>query len=207
MLLAPQLLWCQRPQSQWVCIASGCLPLHLYFPQRLPAPRSLLGSWWSNSSCILQQASGWGPQQPWSRGRFQGPYRPSALSSLSVFHCPLQFFALRLHISWDSVGCSLCSPEDRLGVPAGHKEKLPPTSLPSCFTLIFYSLISSAVFQEMLGARSLKQTNKQTNKRPGVGETQKTFLKGYMFFTPGEGPLGCFNLRQKNWSSDWIWWD
>ena len=40
--LAPQFLWCWRPQSQRVCTSSVCLPLRLYSPQRLPAPRSLL---------------------------------------------------------------------------------------------------------------------------------------------------------------------
>ena len=63
--LAPQFLWCQRPQSQLTCTASVCLPVHLYFPQWLPAPRSFLvlgcppcsgrgGSWCSNSPpCLL----------------------------------------------------------------------------------------------------------------------------------------------------------
>ena len=38
----PQFLWCQCPQSHWVCTTSVYLPLHLYLPQRLSAPRSLL---------------------------------------------------------------------------------------------------------------------------------------------------------------------
>ena len=39
---APQFLWCWCPQSQWMCTASVCLPLHLYFLQQLPASKSLL---------------------------------------------------------------------------------------------------------------------------------------------------------------------
>ena len=49
------------------------------------------------------------------------------------FQCPLQL-ASKLHISWDSVGCSLHSSEDQLGVPAGHREnwdQLPSTLPPS----------------------------------------------------------------------------
>ena len=129
-----------------MCTASVCLPLHLYSPHQLPASRSLLvpgcppcsgrgGSWCSTSPPhVLRQAPGWGPQQPWSLFRSQGPYCPSTLSSLSVFQCPLQFFASKLHINWYSIGCSLCSSEDRLGVPSGHRKNwapLPPTSPPS----------------------------------------------------------------------------
>ena len=58
-----------------------------------------------------------GAQPPWSLCRFQGPYRPSAISSLSVFQCLLQFVAFKLHISWDPIGCSLCFSEDPPGVP------------------------------------------------------------------------------------------
>ena len=72
-------------------------------------------------SCGRRPAGG--PQQPWSLRRSQGPYRPSSITSLSVFQCPLQFWASKHLISWDSVGCSLCSSEDHLGVPAGHRER------------------------------------------------------------------------------------
>ena len=72
--------------------------------------------------------------------RSQGPYPPSTNSSLSVFQCPLQFLTYKLHTRWDSVGCSLCSSEDQLGVPAGHRENwalLPLTSLPSSKVHLF----------------------------------------------------------------------
>ena len=48
-------------------------------------------------------------QQPWSPHRSQGPYHPSTISLPSVFQCPLQLFASKLHMSWDSVSCSHCS--------------------------------------------------------------------------------------------------
>ena len=111
------------------CTTSTCLPHSLYSPrppQWLPSPRSLLvpgcplcsgrgGNWCSNiPPCILQQVLG--PATALVLCRSQGPYRLSVISSLSVFQCPLQFLASKLHISWDSIGCSLCSSEDRLGV-------------------------------------------------------------------------------------------
>ena len=34
---APEFLWCQCPQSQRICTASMCLPLHLYSLQQFPA--------------------------------------------------------------------------------------------------------------------------------------------------------------------------
>ena len=123
-----------------------CFPLRLYSPQQLPASRSLLvlgcppcsgrgGSWLSNSPPhTLWQAPGQRLQQPRSLSRSQGSYHPSANSSLSVFQCPLQFLASKRHISWDTVGHSLCSSEDQLGVPAGYRENwalLPPTLPPS----------------------------------------------------------------------------
>ena len=80
-----------------------------------------------------------GLQWPRTLGRSQGPYHPSAIYSLSVFQCPLQLFASKLHISWDSLGCSLCCSEDRLGVPAGHRENwalLLPTFLPPSHPMI-----------------------------------------------------------------------
>ena len=75
-----------------------------------------------------------GPQQSLSLCRSQGSYRPYSISLPSVFQCPLQSLASKLHISWDSVGCSLCSSEDWLGVPVGCTSKwvqLPFTSSPS----------------------------------------------------------------------------
>ena len=52
------------------------------------------------------------------------------ISLPSVFRCPLQSLASKLHIRWDSIGCSLCSSENHLGVPVGYMSKwvqLPPT--------------------------------------------------------------------------------
>ena len=34
----PQFLWCQCPQSQQICTASVCLPLHLYSPRDFQHP-------------------------------------------------------------------------------------------------------------------------------------------------------------------------
>ena len=56
------------------------------------------------------------------------------ISLVSVFKSPLQSLASKLHISWDSVGCSLCSLADQLGVPVGCMSKwvqLLPTLPPS----------------------------------------------------------------------------
>ena len=50
-----------------------------------------------------------------------------------IFQCPLQFLISNLHICWGTVGCSLCSSEDQLGVPPvcrGKWTPLPPISLP-----------------------------------------------------------------------------
>ena len=51
-----------------------------------------------------------------------------------IFQCPLQFLVSNLHICWNSIGCLLCSSEDRLGVSTMHSGEwtlLPPISLPS----------------------------------------------------------------------------
>ena len=60
---------------------------------------------------------------------------PSQSNLLTIcFSMSSTVLASKLHISWDAVGCSLCSSEDQLGVPAGHRGKwdlLPPTSPPS----------------------------------------------------------------------------
>ena len=69
---------------------------------------------------------------------------------LSVFKHRLQSLASKLNISWDSIGCSLCSSEYWLGVSVRCRSKwvqFPPTSLPSSellfifwnhFLLLFY---------------------------------------------------------------------
>ena len=43
------------------------------------------------------------------------------ISLLSIFQCPLQLLAAKLHISWNSVICSLYSLEDQLGVQLGTR--------------------------------------------------------------------------------------
>ena len=61
-------------------------------------------------------------------------------SSLLIFPCPLQFLVSNLHISWNTVGCSLYSSEDQLGLSPMHRGSglysylscghlLPPTNL------------------------------------------------------------------------------
>ena len=132
------------------------LPLCRYSPQWLPAPRSLLvlgcppcsgrgGSQCSNSPHhVLWWVLDRELQQPWYPRRSQGSYHPSAISTPSTFQCPLQFLASKLHISWESVGCSLYSSEDQLGVPAGHRENwaLLPAILPPSFFLPFLKLFN-----------------------------------------------------------------
>ena len=75
----------------------------------------------------------------WARGHRGADPRELTIPTQSphhlFFNVLLLFLASKLHISWDSLGCSLCSSEDRLGVPAGHRENqalLLPTSPPSC---------------------------------------------------------------------------
>ena len=60
------------------------------------------------------------------------------------FNVLCKFFASKLHISWDSIGCSLCSSEDQRGVPAGHRENwaLLPAILPPSFFLPFLKLFN-----------------------------------------------------------------
>ena len=59
-----------------------------------------------------------------------------------TFQCPLQFLVSNLHICWDTVGCSLCSSDDWLGVSLVHRGKwtlFPPTLLPYSFFSIHFS--------------------------------------------------------------------
>ena len=74
-------------------------------------------------------------RQPWSLAHgtetFLWAYK---ISLPSIFKRPMKPLASKLHISWDSVRCSLCSLDDLLGVPVVCTSKwvqLPPTSLPS----------------------------------------------------------------------------
>ena len=79
---------------------------------------------------------------PWSLSWSQGPYFPEALSLPFDFSMSYTVLASNLHICWDTVGCSLCSSEDQLGVPLLHRGKwtpLPsmlPPSCPDCYYCI-----------------------------------------------------------------------
>ena len=80
------------------------------------------------------QVLGQGLQEPWFLCWSQGPYHSKAISLPSFFQCSPTILASNLHICWDSIGCSICSLEDWLGVPPVLRRKgalLPSTSLPS----------------------------------------------------------------------------
>ena len=74
---------------------------------------------------------------------------PSHLNLFTVwFSISSTILASKLHISWDPIGCSFCSSEDRQGVPSVHRGMwalLPPTSPPSSWNWLFilYSISSS----------------------------------------------------------------
>ena len=76
-----------------------------------------------------QQALGLGLQPPWSLRWPQGPYCPEALSLPSDFSMSSTVLPSNLHICWDTVGCSLCSSVDWVGVSPmcrGKWNPLPP---------------------------------------------------------------------------------
>ena len=65
---------------------------------------------------------------------FSPSLHPTPAEPTSDFSMSSIVFASNLHICWDTIGCSLCSSEDHLGVPSGHRKNwapLPPTSPPS----------------------------------------------------------------------------
>ena len=66
---------------------------------------------------LARQVPRLGLQLPWSRSWSLGPYCPKAISLSSDFSMSSTILASNLHICWDTVGCSLCSSEDELGVP------------------------------------------------------------------------------------------
>ena len=86
---------------------------------------------------ILQQT-----QRHWAWG-FSCPGPPAHPRDLIVlkhfpycliFQCPLQCLVSNLHVCWKTIGCSLCSLEDQLGIlqlPGGKWTPLPAISLPS----------------------------------------------------------------------------
>ena len=106
--------------------------------------------------------------QPWSLVPGQGPSHQSTNSLLSVFKCPLQSLASKLHIGWDSIGCSPCSSEDLLGVPAGGTSKwvqLPPISPPFsnsqyfCLLTIFQLILTQTIEGEPHFEKSYPSSN------------------------------------------------
>ena len=70
---------------------------------------------------------------------------PSQSNLLTIcFSMSSTILASNLHICWDTVGCSLCSSEDQLGIPPVHRGKwapLPSTSLPPSKILSLFYLI------------------------------------------------------------------
>ena len=135
------------------CTTSLCLPLHLYSPSDCQHRGP---SWyWAALSALVGEGAGDLSLLPVSCGRrlarghgSPGPHAdprdltfPAQSLHCLFFNVLCNFFATKLHISWDSVGCSLCSSEDWLGVPAVHRENsapLLPTSLPSSCILKYY---------------------------------------------------------------------
>ena len=133
----------QRPQSPWVLTAPVCLPLHPYSPPcdfKQPGVSRCCSNlvWqgrkplnWISLKSPAADLAGTGP------GPHTGPrdlivlkHSPYCL----IFQCPLQFLVSYIHICWGTVGCSLCSSVDWLGVlPVcrGKWNPLPPISSPS----------------------------------------------------------------------------
>ena len=106
--------------------------------------------WEGKKLCIYNYWSSFPPkilEQPGSLAPGPGTFPwASKISSPSVFKCPLQSSASKLHINWDSIGCLLCSSEDQIGVQVGCMRKwvqlatnLPPTSnVPQLFDPLIY---------------------------------------------------------------------
>ena len=114
-------------------------------------------SWSHNISSISPPNLLWQPPNlaPGSRLKttaalvpVQIPGTPLSQHNLTVcFSTSSTILASKLHISWDSVGCSLFSSEDSLGVPVWLRDKwapIPPTLPPSSPFVSFYSLITVA---------------------------------------------------------------
>ena len=76
--------------------------------------------------------------QQWSLAQGPGTFPLACkISSLPVFKHPLYTSSSKILISWDYVGCSLCSSEDWLGDPVRCTSKwaqLPLTSPPSSYS-------------------------------------------------------------------------
>ena len=122
-----------------------CLLPHLYLPSNFKCPGfsrhgSVNSQLWDARELPSHSCRPGSPpkllRQLWSLARGQGTL-PSAykISLLSIFKQPLQPLASKYRISWNSVGCSCCSSEDRLGVPVRYTSRwvqlpltLPPPS-------------------------------------------------------------------------------
>ena len=129
--LVPQFLWYLHPQSQWMYATSVCLPLRLYSPNNFQHPDpcwcqaalpALRGEGASDLTLLPISCS-----RHWV-GCYRGLHQCANPRDLTVpaqslhhlfFNVLCNFFASKLHTSWDSVGCSLCSSEDWQGVPDG----------------------------------------------------------------------------------------
>ena len=86
--------------------------------------------------------------------------------------------ASNLHVSWDTIGCSLCSSEDQLGVPAvcrGSCALLPPTLLP--YSNLPLQVFTARVFEALF---SLIETLGCT-----VCLTSQLFLPAYPYSNVG----------------------
>ena len=85
-------------------------------------PRILQRTWWTPGLV--------GHSHPGPRDLIVLKHSPYHL----ILQCPLQFLVSYLPICWDTTGCSLCSPEDRLGVSPvcrGKWNVFPPILPPS----------------------------------------------------------------------------
>ena len=118
---------------------SVCLPLHPYSLQWLQASRSLLVLL---KPCLAVEGAvdlalsqePWGCSCPGSLSSPKDLVVPEALSLPSDISMCSTVLASSPHICWDTIGCSLCCSEDRLGVLPlcrGKWTPLPPISLPS----------------------------------------------------------------------------
>ena len=131
--------------TSWDMPLAVCLLLRLYAPSDFNCPGlSWCGSWiWELTALRGETQSHnhrprsppklpgqtWYPEQ--GPGILLSAYK---FSLLSLFKRPLHTLSFKLHISWNSIGCSPSSSEDQLGVPVGCMSKwvqLPPTSPPS----------------------------------------------------------------------------
>ena len=103
----------------------------------------------------------------------QSPYR-------LFFQCPLYFLVSNLHKRWGTVGWSLCSSVDWVGVSPtcrGKRTLLPPILLPSC------KIFDSWLFGEEV-CRDI-----QTLTQNCSGLPRETFLKGELRYAGKGSPM------------------